>query len=183
MTDSGFNEDDFDLDLTNVDPEKLDDYAKPLPGKYHVLVQKVELNKKFDQESGEEKKNLSFDYEILAGTVAGQEGRTNREFLTFKLPKRLTMFALASGLVTLQQLQEAKANGVNPKINWKAAEGQTLCLEVEHKKEDKYPRVAFSGMWHVSDEAAKDIPKNPGYLGGSDQVEDDPFGGLDSEAA
>ncbi len=175
--------DDFDLDLTDLDPENLDTFAKPLPGKYHILGQKVELEKKWDEEKHVEKKTIVFDFEILAGNVANQEGRTSREYisLTGGSMKRAVLFALAAGLVTLEQLQAAKAANVNPKINWKEAEGAQLCVEIEQEAGKKYPRITFGGFWHVNDEAAKDIPKNAGYApqgGGTEtngQTEDDPF--------
>lgn len=143
--------------------------GRPVPGLYHILIQGID-------EGGE--KSVIVDYEILAGTVPGQEGKTGREYLSKspKAMKRIVLFALAAGVTTMDELIKAKQAKVNPKINLQAAVNRQICIELY--KNGQYTNITFEGFWNPTDEKAKDIPKNSGMLATVGAAAEDPLAGV-----
>ena len=155
-------------DFDHFDPENPDD--RILPGKYHLMIQAVD-------DSRDE--YLAVDYEVLAGTVAGQEGKTGRERLyrSAKASKRIAMFLLAAKLTSLEALIESKNSGKKLVINMREAEGRQMCAELV-KSEKGFINWSFQGIWAVDDDQAKDIPKNSGLLAEAGTSAADPLDGI-----
>jgi hypothetical protein len=150
----------MDFDFENCDPENLND--RPMPGKYHVLLQSVDEN---------DPKIVAVDYEILSGTVNGQEGRTGRERIfrhekdSMSVSKRLVMFALASGLTSLDAMVQAKQGGKKMAIDLQQAEGRQICVELMKDKTGQFTNWSYRGIWACDAPESADIPKNEGMLG------------------
>jgi len=132
--------------------------ARPLPGRYHVIVKHADDSfEKFDK--------VIVEFEVLAGTTPGQEGRLITEFFATseKALPRLQRLALCLGL--LAPGEEEK------EVEFAEAEGRQLVIEVEdneyekkdedgNKKTVKGVRVGFLGMWSLNNKAVSDVPKN-----------------------
>lgn len=132
--------------------------ARPLPGRYHAMIKHADDSfEKFDK--------VIVEFEVLAGTTPGQEGRTHTEFYscTEKALPRLQRLALCIGL--LQPGEEEK------EVEFSEAEGKQLVIEVEeneyekedkegNKKTQKGVRLSFLGMWSLHNKAVSDVPKN-----------------------
>jgi len=139
----------------HTDPENLQ--GRILPGKYHILIEGVE-------DSHDDYVEVS--YQVLAGDPKGQEGQTGSERLyrSPKSVKRVLMLALATGLVTQDQLIEwKKAGKTNLPLDLRKAEGKQICAELA-KNDKGYVNWTFGGIYGVDDPAAKDIPRNDGML-------------------
>jgi len=168
-----------EIPVDSFDPENLQGYDNPAPGKYHLEVTRV-------NEEGTSKKSgtpqMEVDFEILSGTPAGQEGKTTREYFTFsdKAFKRALIFACAVGLTNKEELTALKKAGKNPRIDFTAAEGRQLCAELvlDSSPEAKGRAKIEWNMWPVAAPEAKDIPKNQGKLNELGQpVNEAPFDG------
>ena len=153
----------WEIPVDTFDPETLTGYDNAAPGSYHVEV--VSVDEEATSKSGSAQ--MQVDYEVLAGTPEGQEGKPHRDYFarTDKAFKRALIFAVAAGLTTKEELQQLKAAGKNPTIDFTLAVGRQLCIVIE---KDEYEgkvrgKVGF-GMHHVNAEEAKAIPKNQGKL-------------------
>jgi hypothetical protein len=167
----------WEFDTNDFDPETLGGFDNPKPGRYHVQVQQCD-------ESGGKKGEMTVRFEVLAGTVPDQEGKTHLEYFS-KTPaaaKRALMFAVACGLTTIDELKQCKGAGKNPVIHFSDAVGRQLCIGLE---EDEYEgkkrnKVDFR-IWATDAPEAKDIPKNAGMLAANGTAAGgDPFAGLDN---
>ena len=139
----------------HTDPENLQ--GRILPGKYHLLIEGVD-------DSDEQYVEVS--YQILAGDPKGQEGQTGSERLyrSAKAVKRVLMLALATDIVTVDQLTEwKKAGKTNLPLDLHKAEGCQICVEMA-KGDKGYVNWTFGGIYALGDPAAKDIPRNDGML-------------------
>lgn len=138
-------------DFANEDDAHVGD--RPLPGQYHVRVTKVE-EKVFGTEEGESRNTIVVDFEVLAGTVPGQEGKVTTEYfaLTEKAMPRLMMFALATGLIQPGEHKEVEPTD---------ATGRELIVKLDENKRDgkKYINVTYDGMWSLSNPAVADVPR------------------------
>ena len=153
----------WEIPSDTFDPEKLDGFDNAAPGRYHVEV--VSVDDEATSKSGSPQ--MQVDYEVLAGTPDDQEGKPHRDYFarTDKAFKRALIFAVATGLTTKEELQQLKAAGKNPTIDFTLAVGRQLCVEIEPGEYKGKPKgeIGF-GMWHVDAEDAKAIPKNQGKL-------------------
>jgi hypothetical protein len=127
--------------------------ARPLPGRYHVVVKDVnETFEKFDK--------VIIEFEVLAGTTPGQEGRVVTEFFATseKALSRLQRLAIVLGL--LKPGEEEK------EIEFSDAISTQLVIEVEENQYEKdgktikTVRVAYLGMWSLNNKAVGDVPKD-----------------------
>jgi len=157
----------YEIPFDHFDPENPDD--RPVPGKYHVLIQSVD--------DADPEKSITVDYEILAGSVPNQEGKTGREYLSRspKAAKRVALFSVATGIADIKAMIEAKRNGTPYSLDLGKAEGRQCVVELV--KKDQYVNWSFQGVWPVDDEAVKDVPKNEGMIGqtGGGDDDDTPF--------
>jgi hypothetical protein len=140
------------VSLDGQDVKSEDDIqgnTRPEEGRYHVVVKDVDESfEKFDK--------IIIEFEVLAGTTPGQEGRTLSEFfaVTEKAIPRLKRFALCVGLV--------KPGDPERDVSFLDAVGRDLVIEVVKKKgkDDKeYSNVDYMGMWSTGNEAVADVPK------------------------
>jgi hypothetical protein len=146
--------------------DDISGFQRPLPGRYHVVVKHVDESfKKFDK--------VVVDFEVLAGTVPGMEGREITEFFacTEKAVPRLQRLALCLGVL---RPGEAERD-----VEFSDAVGRDLVIEVEENKytnkttgkEVEGVRVGYLGMWSTNNAAVVVVPK--GKLeggGGGNQV-------------
>lgn len=149
------------LGATNVQSEDdIQGNARPLPGRYHAIVKEVD-------ESMEKVDKIIIEFEVLAGTTPGQEGRVVTEYfaVTEKAISRLTRLALVLGLLNPGEEERDVA--------FSDAIGRDLVIEVEPNeytnkegKEVKTVRVTYLGFWSTGNEAVADVPKYSGGDGG-----------------
>ena len=133
--------------------DDISGYQKPLPGRYHVVVKHVDESfEKFDK--------IVVDFEVLAGTMPGMEGRELSEFFacTDKAISRLQRLALCLGLLTPGEADKD--------VEFGDGVGRDLVIEVEENNYTKADgtkvnsvRVGYLGMWSTANEAVKDVPK------------------------
>lgn len=139
------------------------------PGTYHVCV--TDATESPTNKSGALIDNAAFRVavEVLAGTVAGQEHKT--QDLLFFHPKatdknegafarkKIDRFLLAVGLVS----DEDKDKDLD--IDITKCVGRQFVVKLEHDEESqKFLRVAFADIFHVDDAAVKAVPKNEDAL-------------------
>lgn len=126
---------------------------RPLPGRYHVAVKHVdEKMDKFDK--------VIVEFEVLAGTTPGQEGRTITEFfaVTDKALPRLQRLAVVLGLI--------KPGEGEKEVEFSDGVGRQLVIEVEENEYEKDGRTihgvrcAYLGFWSLSNAAVADVPKD-----------------------
>jgi hypothetical protein len=102
--------------------------------------------------------------EVLSGTTPKQEGKEFKFFLKNVYDKwslrKLLAFAIATGLVTKQQLDQHKANKTNPEIDFDKAVGRLFCANLENGKGEYANRVqlAWDEFYHPADKRANHIP-------------------------
>jgi len=159
----------------NYDPDKMDGFDFPEVGQYHAEVSHVD-------EDGGKNGEMVVDFEILAGTTANQEGKSQREYFskTAAAEKRMLQFACATGLTTVEELKAKKEKGENPVIDFNMARGRQLCIGIEAETyEDKTRNKVGFRMWHVDSDKAKGIPLNKGKLAQQGDAGEDPFADSD----
>jgi hypothetical protein len=167
----------WEIPSSNYDPESIDKgFQPPEPGRYHVQVTGVDE----EAETRSGKPQMTVDFEILAGTPKGQEGRTHREYFVQSEAEgavnRVLIFALATKLITYEELKQHKERGSNPVIDFSRAVDRQLCLEIEHEEYEgkKRARCGYR-MFAVDSPRSKGIPLNKGMLVRAGDAGDDPF--------
>lgn len=138
------------LNASNVKNEDdVQGFDRPLPGRYHVAITDVDESlEKFDK--------VIVDFEILAGTTPGQEGKRQTEFYacTEKAAPRLLRLALITGVIE---------GGQNKDVAFSPAIGQELVIELETQKSKtdgkEYTNVSFLGMWSCNNPEVADVKK------------------------
>jgi hypothetical protein len=142
------------------------------PGTYHILITNVADG---EGPKGGAIDGFTFEGQVLAGTVEGQEGKTISE--TVFLPgmdesedsqaranRKVTAFLLASNLVTPAEL------GKEIDVDIDSAEDQQIIVDLERQMakdeetgkwdvETKFLRIAYSNIYHVDDPRAAKVPK------------------------
>jgi len=154
------------LDMSGIgSADELKGYDYPAAGQYHCAVMSCD-------ESRDKVDALRFEISILTGTTAGQDGKTWRETFWDPNPdhkdggkfavKRLTAFALATKLVTKDQL------GSSIEIDWANAVGrQLVCKVVEYERDGDegkvYKGAEVEGLkfWPIDDPDVAAVPKDP----------------------
>lgn len=138
--------------------------VRPLSGRYHVAVKEVEEKefKKENEKTGEVTyvTKFIFEFEVLAGTIPGQEGRIIPEYFTDspKAKSRLERLALCLGLLQSGEKERdvELADGV----------ARQLVIEVEDNQYEKDGktvkgvRVAYLGFWSLGNKEVEDVPKD-----------------------
>ena len=150
------------LGATNVQSEDdIQGNARPLPGRYHAIVKEVD-------ESMEKVDKIIVEFEVLAGTTPGQEGRVVTEYfaVTEKAIPRLQRLAMTLGLL--------KPGEDDRNVLFSDAIGRDLVVEVEPNeytnkegKEVKTVRVTYLGFWSTGNKAVADVPKYSAVDGAS----------------
>lgn len=126
---------------------------RPLPGRYHLNVKEVdETMDKFDK--------VIVEFEVLAGTTPGQEGRTFQEYfaLTEKAIPRLQRLAIVLGLI--------KPGDPETDVSFSVGIGRQLVGEVEENdyekdgQKKKGVRLGYLNYWSIGNKAVDDVPLN-----------------------
>lgn len=141
------------LGAKNVQSEDDLGGNRPLPGRYHVMVQHAD-------DSMEKMDKVIVEFQVLAGTTPGQEGKTATEMfaLTDKAIQRLQRLAMCTGLL--------KPGDEDHEIDFAAAEGRQLVIELAERSYEKDGQkktivaLTFNGMWSLNNQAVADVPKN-----------------------
>jgi hypothetical protein len=147
---------DFELDLTGLSEEDLEQENHGPPGRYHVQFTDAIRDPKSQNPC------LRLKYQILAGTDATAVGLVMEERLYFseKAQKRAAIFAKRLGLI------DGEAFGRRSTIDWSALVGTQAVVEVieeEYEKRDGgkgiSSKISFAGVWSTDDDRAKDVPR------------------------
>lgn len=147
------------VNAADTDPDKKGG-SDVLPGKYHVIVNKVTENSD----------NVAVEYQFLAGNPEGQEGKTwtDKFFLSGGSVQRLCRFCEVVGIITHDEWVAAKEAGINMELAVEEAEGRQLCIEIQSKpyqgsndknKGKSFPDTGFR-LYSLDSDEAKDIPKD-----------------------
>lgn len=159
------------LNAANVKSE--DDISgnnRPLPGRYHAVVNAA-------AEKASKKKGtmgLEMEFQVLAGTTPGQEGRTIPLFLAYegadesktrKCLERVTRVALCSGILQ---------PGESKEVDWDDAIGREMVIEIDNQEYEttggekrQGAQVSYLGFWSLGNQAVADVPKDsdsPGMM-------------------
>lgn len=143
-------------DYADFDPETIDQGGLPKPGKAHLLVASVE-------DKGE---YLQVTEEIVAHEDQAQVGKNVYNILnkTGKGSRRSLIFALACGVVTRQELAEAKAAGTSIDIDFDACFSKSyLGTLVESTYNGRKKCRVEWDFKAVDDGEAGEYPRNPEY--------------------
>lgn len=142
---------------TNSVDELDTGFSEPKPGKYHVIVNDVDDSQsKFDA--------IIVDFQVLDGTVPGQDGKTKRVFFNVDNDRgmeRLTRFAMAAGLVAPNEKREVHfSDAVNRQL---IVEFSTYVPKEGKNKGQPQLGLAFGGIWPLDHPDVSDVPraKNP----------------------
>lgn len=154
-------------DVTSED--EVGGNSRPLPGRYHATINGVKFLAKDGQGKNEEvpedeAEKIVVTFEVLAGTVPGQDGREIQEYfaVTDKAIARLKRLALCVGILKPQEAEKD--------VQFSQAQDRQLVIEIEENSYEKDGktidgvRVAFMGMWSVFNQAVSDVPKNKDIL-------------------
>ncbi len=134
---------------------------RPVAGRYHVVVKSVDNSHTTNPTS------IPTEFEVLAGTAPGQEGKTTIEFFYYDLKNvkdfardRIIRFAQTCGLI---------GDNEDKDVDLLDAIGKQLVIQLvddtyEDKKtgeERKSVRIARDGgMWPLNHEDVREVPKS-----------------------
>lgn len=115
--------------LDDFDPNAT--FDSPCAGQYHCCIVKV-------QEGGGKRGEMIVDYEILAGKPADQTGKVFRDYfhVTAKAMGRIHQLAIASQLVTVDQLNDMKSRGVAPSYDFDGLNGKNRQVMLDLYEEE-----------------------------------------------
>ena len=124
-----------------------------LPGRYHTVVKAV------DESFSKFPEAVIVEFEILAGTVPGQEKKTHREFFSTKgkAIDRIKRFAMVTGLIGPNERKQ---------VNLSDALGHQLVIEIidEEYQGKTRSKVSYVGMWSPDHKEVADVPKDKAFL-------------------
>jgi len=162
-------------------PDNFDGFDKCGPGTFHFQVTAV-------QEEGGNKGELIVDLEALAGTDATQAGKPHREYFTkpnsaqkkearINTAKRMMLLALATKLITEEEIAALKKQGKGPSIDFTLAVGRQFVgkLMEEEYQGKKRCKMGFD-LWPIGHPKAAGVPLNEGMLSKQGDASPNPFG-------
>lgn len=133
---------------------------RPLPGRYHAIV-------KMADDSMEKSDKIVVEFDVLSGTMPGQEGTSLTEWFpiagadeakTKTCLARLSRLAMALGLLR---------PGEKADVDFGQARGRQCVIEVEENKykdrdgnEKTGVRCSFCGFWSLGHAEVADVPKD-----------------------
>lgn len=155
-------------DTQGFDSEQdLEGRQNPKEGVYHLAIQDAD----HESEKAVKAKHLRIQFEVLNGTVPGQEGLS--VYQNFKWPdakhkdggefcrKMLTKLLVATGYMHPKQL------GKRMEVEWADLVGRQIVAKIKAYKRDGedgkvYEGVEIDGLhfWHVGHEDAASVPKD-----------------------
>jgi hypothetical protein len=142
------------------------------PGTFHVVINDV---REGESQKGKEINGVTVTFEVLDGTVKGQQGKTHTE--SFFMPtaqdneknadmklRKLTAMAIAGNVLQPTQL------GTEADIPFASMVGKQMVVKFDNQMEmdgegdytipSKYIRVSYSDFFHIDDPAVSAVPKN-----------------------
>lgn len=131
----------------------------PPPGKYRFIIQDAEI-----LDSGLPNERWRLSLEVVAGNPSGYEQKElGLQFFTTDgqyegNEARLLLLCMATGIVTIEQLQALQRQGKGYEPDLTAAHGKEFCAELSKQEGKDFLRVKGKRIWSVTDDAAKDIP-------------------------
>lgn len=152
---------DFDLDLTDVEPERIGGGSNKFPiGQFHVQINS------FTPWGGKNHDQIVVQMQALAGSVENCNGTLHDEYFDPGHPVAKSILlglAIACRLTTREALKEMKEKTGRTTIKWEDIEGrQCVVTTAMDKKENKYLNIAT--IHDVDDEKIKNVPRNEPYL-------------------
>lgn len=146
-----------ELDMEGLGEGDLHGRVPVKPGWYHVVVLQMDNSRaKID--------GLWPEFQVLAGTTAGQTGKTIREIFNDPSPdhkdsgrfckQRRATLAVALGIVP------KSAVGTKPRINWEDGIGRQCIIKVDMKEDAKYPNIDGLNIFPVDDPEVSHVPKD-----------------------
>lgn len=177
----------YEFDLTEVDsPDELaagGNYDPPAEGTYHLAISAVNMEPV--SKKGEAKNGIEISFQVLAGSVEGQEKKSFRETFYWPSPsnkdggtflrKRLARLGLVTGVIAPDNLGKSVA------VPWPDMEARHLVAAIKHEtftgdngKESLSAKIDGLKMWHVASPEVVAIPKDAEALEVM-PMGDDPF--------
>jgi len=159
----------FELEVdSNFDVDNMSTRIKA--GRYRVLIQAIDMGQATPG-------TLVVDYEIQSGSVAGQEGRTGKEFLrnSKAAVPRLVMLAIAGKVATEQYFKDCMANHVKPSIDYSQLVGREIVVDIAKSKSSEYMNWTYSGIYSLDSEQGRSVPAPVGGSAGNDALENVAF--------
>lgn len=148
----------FEVTVDNVDTDTVGGFDRVAPGSYHFEITHVD-------EDGGKKGEMVVKLEVLRGNVSNQEGKEIALYFAKDLSSALAMrkilaLAIATGLTTKQQLDQHKANGTSPTLDFNSVVGKQICCNLESNEYDgkTTTRLAWDEIYHPADKRANHIP-------------------------
>jgi hypothetical protein len=154
------------IDFSEFDPEQVDSGGGPDEGK--ALVRVIDIDESNDEQ-------IEAQLEVVKHTAPNNVGRTSKVWLKTegKGAKRTLLFALATGLLTKQDLAVAKAEGTSIDIDYGEAVGKTFFTEFEASEYEGKRRVKVEFQFvNVSDPAAEAYKEALGVSAGKASTKD-----------
>ena len=118
--------------------------------------------------------NFNIDMEVVGGTKPPEVGKVHREFISLNAKdgnrKRRLAFAMATNLVTKEEIKAARENGSGLAIEYESAVGSHCVIEVEQEKKNVknedgewvpdpngkiVAKIPYDHIWHVDDPSVK----------------------------
>lgn len=128
--------------------DELTGINEPKDGRYHVVVQSVDDSLQKHTEA------IVMEFQVLKGTMPGQEGKVHKEFFSTKdaAADRLSRAAIALGLI--------KPGDPEMEIQFSQAIGRQVIIEVKESEYQgkKYMRMTFMGIWPIGHKEVNDVP-------------------------
>lgn len=171
-----------DFDLSDKKSEK--DLGKTViaPGKYHCRVTRVWVTKKPNAETGDDRKIFNIQFKILNGSVQAMRGKTFIVNLYGDESSRTKRELWASRLGVIGKEDFGKK--VRP--DWARAAGKHAVVVMEENtfkssktgKMETNTQPPFNGVWPVTAEEVKDVPKDMEALAEEEIVLPDGYSGM-----
>lgn len=137
-----------------------DQFDSPAAGRYHVAVTKAD-------EDGGNKGEMILDFEVLAGSVKDQEGKSHREYFqkTVKAMGRIHQLAIALGMITKERLKELQSRGESPFYDFEAQVNKQCFIDLQDSVYEGKTRVkADFRMYAIDDPKCATWKHNAGML-------------------
>lgn len=153
----------LEIPVDDLDTENVGGYDKVAPGSYHMAITHVD-------ENGGRKGEMIVKTEVLRGTTTNQESKEIAHyFANERTPlarRKILALAIAAGLTTKQELDQHKANGTSPTLDFNSIVGKQVCMNLEDNEyEGKHTtRLAWDEIYHPADKRASHIPLSVPHL-------------------
>lgn len=150
--------------MDEIDTDAIGGFDRVADGGYHQKIVSID-------EDGGKKGEMTVDFEILRGTTANQEGKVHREFFAKTSEKtarkKILAFAIACGLTTKLELDQHKAAGTSPNLDFAGkCVGRQVCMNISSSEYNgkTYTRMTWDEVFHPCDKRANHIPLHAGML-------------------